>query len=574
MKRLIQTGLATLLAGIVIVGLAGAWAAGAARDKREVDRMTEKMKTVCVGRALVDMPEEAEVELTHPRIEGFDIVTFSESNEEFHSRLSQREAYIRSVPDRLGGNKNLEVAREIKTDHGVAGRFFVHGRTVTEGQSSDGITVERYRYEAVAVEALVHVDGISIDISANQYGVDAVEALPQLVAQLIPNPANKIPTEPGFCIDRAYFRDPLSAAQGEEVRLMARLPNHPDIEFMLISAAGVKPEEQGLLERNAESRAGMSAAEKMHVSTIRAAVRTISGLKGDEVIERFVEDNAATVYSFWWEVGGTEDNVFIPHISFTMDTGKGEHGPTPSSLSEGVALGLWDKISSSFRIRPTVAPKLAVTEPLAVPIGTQTLAGESCPHSGWWLCSEPGGGMSVLGGQRQYLCKGQKMPQALLLPPQTLWQRMRGLQSSYEVDTRTAWKLVDKRERDRGVPRLPLAQATLAAQASGSQLSGKVLSGTGPGVAIGCISKTGMQCPASGWWRCEESHALDGTRWFAVGSLLPAATFEIPSAAFGRTFGRAQAIQRRSVWQLVRHAGAPGTGATSSPDDEQPPVVA
>ena len=102
--------------------------------------------------------------------------------------------------------------------------------------------------------------------------------------------------------------------------------------------------------------------------------------------------------------------------------------------------------------------------------------------------------MNVLGGQRQYLCKGQKMPQALLLPPQTLWQRLRGLQSSYEVDTRTTWKLVDKRERDRSVPALPLAQATLAAQASGNQLNGKMLSGAEPSVAIGCISKTGMQC--------------------------------------------------------------------------------
>jgi len=158
------------------------------------------------------------------------------------------------------------------------------------------------------------------------------------------------------------------------------------------------------------------------------------------------------------------------------------------------------------------------------------------------------------------------MPQALLLPPQTLWQRLRGLQPSYEVNTRTSWKLVDKRERARSAPALPLAQASLGAQASGNQLNGKLLSGVEPSIAIGCIAKTGMQCPASGWWRCEESHALDGTRWFAAGSLLPAATFEVPSATFGRAFGKAQVIQRRSVWQLVRHAGALESGDEGSTD--------
>lgn len=582
MKRLVQNRLASVLAGIVCAALVATWAIAQAldkhetaqRDKQEVARMTDKMKTVCIGRFLIDMPAEAQVELVQPRISGFDIASFDESVDEFQARLVERERHIRAQPIGPGGRQNLESVREIKTDKGVVGKIFVHGRQITEGTRARGMEIERYRYEGVAVEALVHGEGISLDLANEYYFPDRIDKLVQLIDQLDPNPGNQVPTVPGFCINRAYFNSPPDAEQGERIMMLARLPSHPDVGFMLILAAGTKPDEKGLLERDRDAESRLSLAEKMRMTKLRSGTRNIDGLAGEEVIRMIVEENEAAGFDAWWEVNGTEDNALVPHLVLKMNTGKGDRGPVPSSLSQGAAMALWEHISSSVRLRPIAPTKVAKAETPTVPLGSIAEAGERCPQSGWWLCGEASSGMNVLGGQRQYLCKGQKMPQALLLPPQTLWQRIRGLQSSYEVDTRTAWKLVDKRERDRNVPTLPLAQATLAAQASGNQLNGKLLSGAEPSVAIGCIAKTGMQCPASGWWRCEESQALDGTRWFAVGSLLPAATFEVPSASFGRALGRAQAIQRRSVWQLVRHAGASGNEALSPPSDLEPPVGA
>jgi len=182
------------------------------------------------------------------------------------------------------------------------------------------------------------------------------------------------------------------------------------------------------------------------------------------------------------------------------------------------------------------------------PLGTYASAGEVCPQSGWWQCNEGGNGVAVLGGQRQYLKKGQRMPQALLLPPQTLWEKVRGIQPSHESSTPTNWKLVDKRGKPRTPLQVPLAQATMVPSAEPQVVT------DGTNVAIGAYVKTGTACPASGWWRCEESSALDGTRWFARGSLLPAATFKLSSGGFGKTSATPQVIQRRSNWQLVRYA--------------------
>lgn len=552
----ISDRLAILLAGMVIAGLAGAWAAGAAQDKHEVTRMTEKMQTACVGRFLVDMPEEARIELTRARVDGFNLSTFNESDEEFSLRLAQRETDLRAVPDRLGGDNNLESVKEVKTRHGLSGRIYVHGRSVQEGTRAKGLELEHYRHEGVEIEALLHGAGISIDITATNYDAEFINELPRLVEKVVPNPDNRIPTEPGFCIERAYILDPLPAEQGETVMMFAFLPSRPDIEFKMISAAGITPPSEGLLARGAVSDARLPPGDRERVLRLRAEARTINGLDGEELIERYTEENDAIVYSFWWELGGTDDNVLAPYITFKMDTGMSRNGPIPTSLSEGAAIQLWEMISSSFRIRPIAQRPTADSKAVPVALGVYAYAGQACPQSGWWESSDGGNGIAVLGGQRQYIKQGDQMPQALLLPPPTLWERLRGLQPSFESTNRTSWKLVDKRSQERVSPVVPLAKATVPATGAAVAMNKSTKTG-GQHVSLGSYAATGSPCPASGWWRCEDSHALDGTRWFAEGSLLPPATFAVPASVFGRSTTAPKVIQRRGAWRLVRHSAMP-----------------
>lgn len=325
MKRWTQNRPAKVLVAIVIAGLATAWAVGKVLnkhemtrvDKHEVARMTEKMKTVCVGRFLVDLPEETRIELTDPRIDGFEVSAFPETPAEFQARLAEREAQIKAKPDRLGGNRNLELTKDVKAQSGIAGKLFVHSRKVTEGTAANGLEVERYRYEGVAVEALVNGNGVSIDLASDFYFPDRVENLLKLAVKLVPNPGNKVPASPGFCFDNAYFRDPLTAEQGEQITMFARLPSHPDIRFVLILAAGIKPDKEGLLERGAASEERLSLPERTRLSRLRAAPRTIGGLPGEELIRRVNEENDSVVYSFWWEVAGTTDNVFCTASRFS-----------------------------------------------------------------------------------------------------------------------------------------------------------------------------------------------------------------------------------------------------------------
>ncbi|WP_312486643.1 T6SS immunity protein Tli4 family protein [Massilia timonae] len=346
---------------VVLAALTGTWAVGAVLDRYEVAKMTEKMQTVCVGRMLIDLPAEAQYSFFGEKISGFSIGASEESAEAFTARLAQREAAIRTKPDRLGGDNNLEIARDVKTDSGLVGKIFMHERTVTEGTQLNGMKREPYRIEDVTLEAHVHGDGVGIDVIAKEASPQRIETLFKLVSQLVANPANSIPTESGFCLDRAYVRDPLTAKNRERIVMTAGLPSRPDIEIKFDTTAGTKPG-KGLLERAAASHARAPLIVSARFTKLRAAPRTIGGLTGDELVEQVLEENFSIIYGFRWEVDGSEDNVFVPDVRLMMKTGSGDDGPVPSSLSQPAALALWDRIISSIRIRPTQPPRAAAAD--------------------------------------------------------------------------------------------------------------------------------------------------------------------------------------------------------------------
>lgn len=353
--------LAGALVAVAISGLTLAWFAGennkhrslTSKDQQDVARITASIKPICIGRFVIDLPAEAGTELTMANVDGLSIVTGMESLPEFQKRLADREAEIRAIPDRLGGDRNLETVTAVSTANGLIGKIFVHGRVVNEGTQANGLEIERYRYEGVAVDALVHGNGVSIELAANSYDPEQADRLAQLVTRLVPNPENRIPPGPGFCVDYAYFNGLLSPDQGERITLRASLTSHPDIEFMLMLAAGTAPDAKGLLDRSTEALKQMTFADSARVTTLRAGRRVIGGLTGEEVVERIVESKVLVLHSFWWEARGTADDVLNPHVSFTMDTGISGQKPIPASLSDSGAILLWDRISSSIRLLPS-----------------------------------------------------------------------------------------------------------------------------------------------------------------------------------------------------------------------------
>jgi hypothetical protein len=533
------------LALFTLVCIWGNSAVRGIKDRQVVAQMTGKMKTVCVGRFLIDLPDEATFSRGQMFVQGFNLAGFPETQAEFDGRLAGREAEINAVKNQLG-RKNMESVTEIN-QNGFTGKIFIFGR------QSDYLMElgKRVVFENVAVEGYVHSQGTSFNFIADAYDPEKTRNLNRLISQLRVTLPSEIPSAPGFCFGPGMLLDPLTAGQRESLTLFAALPGHPDVAIAFTTMAGMKPS-PGLLERNARSTAREPFWMRAAFTTLREGRRLIHGLSGEELVMRVTELNFSTVFGLDWEMAGSEHDVLAPFVHLEMETGRNPHSggkPVPSSFAETALLGLWDKIAGSVRLRPIAPVKTAEEKRAGTPLGAYAMAGDTCPESGWWRCNDGGSGVGVLGGQQQYLQKGQRMPQALLLPPASLWDKLRGVQPSYEANVPTAWKLADKRARRRIDPGVPLAQAAVSAGTAGVPASAAV--------AVGTYIRTGEPCTASGWWRCEEASALDGTRWFALGSLLPVATFKVPAGSFGKASARPAVIQRRSKWQFVRSAQEP-----------------
>ncbi|MBQ5963255.1 T6SS immunity protein Tli4 family protein [Massilia sp. ZL223] len=527
------------------------------QDQQKVATMSTKMKTICVGRFLVDLPVEAQVNISHGYTGGFHLSSVSEESDgDFAARIQNLEDEFAAARSE-DGRPYLQSAKFFRNGS-AQGKVFVYNRRRGETLVNNKVV----ELEDVSVQGLIRFEGLSVIASADYMALDVGERLDRLLRQIRPLDGNELPRERGFCIDHAIVSDPIDDADTEKVVMFAGLPGHPDVNIVLSSMAGTDPA-PGLLERHARSAERLPLFVRMASTDLRAGKRIVNGLTGDEVGIRIREPNFTTGYSFRWEMRGKQDDIYAPVLALELVSGANPVNggkPVQSTLSEDAMTALWERVVSSIRIRPTEPRRTTVAAEASAALGTSVLAGDVCPETGWWRCAEGGHGTGVFGGERQFLKKGQRVPQALLLPPATLWQRLRGMQPSYESANRTTWTLADKRSNKRVPSPCGLEQALPGPEA------GAVPAGASPAASIeapiGSVAKTGAACPASGWWCCEDGHALDGTRWFAAGSLLPAATFR--TQVHGHGAGQPGLIHRRSAWQLVRHAEAPADGGAPS----------
>jgi len=528
-------------------------------DRQKVAKMTGTMKTVCVGRFLIDLPAEATVRLRRGFVGGYDVASDRETDDDFTERLGALENTLRDGKDEYG---KLESAKDLLSATGQ-GKVFVHNRRPAQTIENGHIVA----IEDVDVHGLLRLPHVSIDAQAQGMAPGSGDGLARVLRRFRAMQPGEIPREPGFCLGDAIVLDPYDDADTESVVLFAGLPGHPDVSIVLSSMAGVTPAPR-LLERHAITVDRRPLFMQLAFSHLREAARAINGLDGDELVMRVREPNFTTGYSFQWEMPGRQADINAPFMTLELAAGTNPAGggkPVQSTLSEGALIDLWDRIAGSLRLRPVALQAPAVVEPPATALGAIALAGDSCPHTGWWQCTEVNARVRVYNGQRQFIAEGKRMPQALLLPQPTVWQRVRGLQPSYESRSPTRWRLADKRYRPRAPVQIMPAPAETGLAIPGHASLGPVLkpdlapviapdlaSGLAPDpdlmphgdALIGSVAQSSAACPASGWWRCDDDEALDGTRWFAAGS-------QLPRASFG------QRVRRHSSWTLVRLASQP-----------------
>jgi len=357
MKR--PSGFGRPLLGIVLavfLCLAG-WGTALHQNKRDMEefaKIAAHMKTVCVGRFLVDVPRGAEVSLSLEMMDGFEVATREESEAAFRERVHVREADIRSRGPATDGGGGMVAASELDIP-GLIGRTLVYGRD--RGYLMRG--ERRIDSEFVSIEAHAHRGGQSFLLSIQVAREADAGSATALLARLQSRGADEVPGAAGFCTSRALFAEPMPPHKTEHIVMHVGLAGHPDIRMTFASLPG-GGDDPGLLARTAAADAGTGRDELLRVTTLRTGRRTIHDMAGEEVLERVREANSATTFGFMWEARGVDNDPLRPFLSFELQAGEGASSgqpPAGTSLHEETILALWDAISSSIRPRPNQPPR-------------------------------------------------------------------------------------------------------------------------------------------------------------------------------------------------------------------------
>lgn len=406
-------------------------------DKTKVNNMTQKMMTVCVGRFTIDLPEGAEVEFTPARIASVDIqVQSGYTDQQLRSELEQLEQAValkKNEYDRPSMEKKLDVeAINFKSTLVYYGRekpvaIMEYGQRVPG--TEEGISIEAF---GIKNSVAYHFTGKSLAVPRSE---NNVLKLVKNFEALMPN---QIPTHPGFCIEKGLIRDPLGAADNESVTMFASLKGHPDVAIRLDTSINRNQIEDSLLVRDSESETKRQYAS--HFKSLGKGQRIINAIPGEEVLDKVKDLNGTSAHAFMWEGPGLMNDVLAPTITLEIQTGKGRPGqPINSSLSDEEVLQLWQRVSSSLKIRATSTVSGGKTAAASkVALGQLAATGSACPQAGYWECKES---ENVVGGSRRFFREGENMPPATLSAPPSFWRKLSGESRSEQIST--VWKLVD-----------------------------------------------------------------------------------------------------------------------------------
>lgn len=300
-----------------------------------------KMKPVCAGRFLIDIPENANISYRGATVFGYDITSWIETDEEFSARVTQQEAQLTSEKNEKNG-VSLEYSQEVKNEH-LRGRIFVFNRMWLPSFDHGIEQVE----QSVSIRALVRSHNVTYSFYSKFQDDSDVPKLIELINQLRWRGADEIPAQAGFCFEHALLVEPLAADISEFTAIFVGLKEHPDlsIAFSTFSSAA---EFESLLQRAAKNSTKKEFRSRIH--TLREGSRTLAGVPGEELLEQVDEFNGAKLHSFMWESLNRKDDPNRPLLVFELDTGHGKQGRrVNSSLSDIEAQALWDKMSSSLR---------------------------------------------------------------------------------------------------------------------------------------------------------------------------------------------------------------------------------
>lgn len=391
------------------------------------------IKTYCIGRYLVDLPADAQIngqtyDYKYGRIESNGA---SESEGAFTKEMAEREAQLKAGKQRKG--YALTTVRR----SGSSIAIFQLSKQLLMGPS---VGFEAHRWDKGRTFTLEQTGTIPAE-----YETVLTDVQSNLLPNLHGRDLGNIPTRPGFCLKDGFIATDGSQAHYESAGMSFKFARWPGVLVTFQTMTVTKIGEPKLLQRMESG--GIPDAFKTlaaGIRILRKGERAINGRGGEEMLSTVPSGNGYHLHEFRWESQGTSINDPLkPTLIVELESGMtsdDDGEPTRPRLTDEQAIAIFDAVANSVRLRPVDGAKISEAAPAPlVPLGTLAQTGTPCPQTGWWTCPEATAN-EVEGGRRQRFEAGTAMPIVQVFGKQSFVDRLTGRQQKHGINT--VWQLV------------------------------------------------------------------------------------------------------------------------------------
>ncbi len=366
------------------------------QEQRTVTELTANMKTQCVGRYLIDLPADVDI-YGHAKLNDVNVKIEPMSQQVFLDGMHKREAELKAMKHidgyqfLFGDNeyRPMNSSTEQMRKEGIW--HFIH---LDDEYSGDmGRTLEAYKWNKgyrIKLEAKTwdYTRSIVKDKPrAKEMGNRVPSRLGYMMGLLHDFRGlsdGEIPKEPGICLTSGFIKTEASAE--EEVSVGFRLLQHQDVFFRLETNANLR-EDETLLQRSSQINDTVKSRDGKTLHKGRLDSKDLPTAEEWLASGRMQAGTPGTF--FMLEANSMIGSAKTPWLSFDMKTGVFEKyqkdQPQHASLTEGEAIGLWNAVSRTIRVRsgamdPMPLPPVARSK-LSVPAVS---SGQLCPEDGYW----------------------------------------------------------------------------------------------------------------------------------------------------------------------------------------------
>lgn len=315
-----------LLAAVLLTFASGGVAGAAPK------RQGSEMKTLCVGRFLLDVPAATSIQPGYVYARKKVETTTGVSADAFRQRVAARIAALKAARHRAGESMSVSETR-IDDDAVLVTSWLSES-------SRAGHRQELYVLDPTHnVQYLVSGETEAAKLPA------AIENYRALRPRISYRDPNTIPTTAGFCVDSGFIAG--NRINSEEMTIGLRPRAHPGARMTLMSYVTGNPDKP-LLQRASDLPPEYAAAAA-RMRNLRRGERNVGPIQGQEILAH-AEADGGKMYAFLWESQGRAESLQFPFLSLQLLTE--EKADAPAFRDDAQALGLWDQVLGSLRLRP------------------------------------------------------------------------------------------------------------------------------------------------------------------------------------------------------------------------------